>query len=63
MQEMRKVFVKLFIISVNVCLMTGVFKAGRCCTFAESLMFWNRSACLNGINLLGFEDTVYDKMM
>ena len=63
MQEMRKVFVNVFIISVNVCLVTEVFKAGRCCTFSESLTFWNRSASLKGINLLGCEETVNDKMM
>jgi len=43
--------------------MTEVFKAGRCCTFAESLTLWNRSACLKEINLLGYEVTVHDKMM
>jgi hypothetical protein len=43
--------------------MTEVFKAGRCCTFAESLIFWNISACLKGINLLMYEETVYDKIM
>jgi len=63
MQEMRKVFVIFFIISMNDCLMTEVFKAGRRFTFAESLMLWTRSACLKGINLLGCEVTVHDKMM
>jgi len=43
--------------------MTVVFKAGRCCTFAESPMLWNRSTCLKGINLLGWKETVHDKMM
>ena len=63
MQEIRKLFLNFCIISVNVCLMAEVFKAGRCCTFAESLVFCNRSACLKGINLLGCEETVHDKMM